>query len=69
MADGTCIWYFCCPMKRYRERGLIDPSWVERYCHGMWEECVRFQKVKAGEPHPDWMLPDGTLDESLAGPR
>jgi hypothetical protein len=26
---------------------------------------VRFEKEEQGIPHPDWMLPDGTLDSSL----
>jgi hypothetical protein len=56
-------------MKRYHEEGRIDGKWVENFCHGRWARCVRFQMVEHGEPHPDWMLPDGTLDESLAGSR
>jgi len=27
--------------------------------------CIRYQIEERGEPHPDWMLPDGTLDEKL----
>jgi hypothetical protein len=56
-------------MKRYHEEGRIDGRWVERFCHGRWARCVRYQMVECGEPHPDWMLPDGSLEESLAGPR
>ena len=68
MAHRVCIWFSCCPMKRYHEEGRIEGTWVERYCMGSWEECVRFRMVERGEPHLDWMLPDGSLDESLSGP-
>ena len=52
-------------MKRYLEAGRLDPKWVEQYCKGHWRRCVRYQMEARGEPHPDWMLPDGTLDERL----
>jgi len=44
-----------------------------RYCYakfsgiamGNGESCVRYQMEEKGKVHPDWMLPDGTLDERL----
>ena len=60
-----CKWYFVCPMKYYFEAGKIDKKWVEEYCHGHWQECVRYQKEEAGIYHPDNMLPDGTIDDDL----
>ena len=60
-----CKWYPVCPMKSLREAGLLDPKWVERYCRGDWKGCVRYEMEERGEPHPDWMLPDGTLDREL----
>lgn len=60
-----CKWYLVCPMKRYYEQGQLDRKWIELYCKGDWERCVRCQSVEKGEYHPDWMLPDGTIDESL----
>nr|MDO8091516.1 uracil-DNA glycosylase [Candidatus Sigynarchaeota archaeon] len=60
-----CKWYPACPMKRFYERGNLDKKWIELYCKGDWESCVRYQMEERGEPHPDWMLPDGTLDEKL----
>jgi hypothetical protein len=65
MPRGVCIWYECCPMRRYREQGRIEARWIERYCMGGWRECVRFRMMQSGEPHPDWQLPDGSIDESL----
>jgi len=62
----TCRWYSMCPMKRFYELGLLDQSWIELYCRGDWASCVRFQKEECGEYHPDWMLPDGSLDYSLS---
>ena len=60
-----CKWYVVCPMKRFYEQGKLDKRWIELYCKGDWESCVRYQMEEEGKFHPDWMLPDGTLDERL----
>ncbi|MBW2039586.1 MAG: uracil-DNA glycosylase [Deltaproteobacteria bacterium] len=60
-----CTWYPVCPMKRFYEEGKLSKEWVELYCKGDWEGCVRYQMEETGEPHPDWMLPDGSIDERL----
>ena len=60
-----CKWYPMCPMKRFHDSGSLDPRWVERYCRGDWKNCVRYDMEEKGEPHPDWMLPDGTRDDEL----
>ena len=60
-----CKWYPVCPMKWYYENGKIAEKWVKNYCKGNWKECVRYQMEEKGAYHPDWMLPDGTIDESL----
>ena len=52
-------------MKYYYEKGSIEKKWVEKYCWSNWKKCVRYQMETKGEFHPDWMLPDGTLDEQL----
>jgi DNA polymerase len=52
-------------MKRYYEKELIGKKWIDNYCKGNWKNCIRYQKEENGEYHEDWMLPDGTLDESL----
>jgi len=52
-------------MKRFHDSGSLDPRWVERYCRGDWNNCVRYEMEEKGKPHPDWMLPDGTLDAGL----
>jgi uracil-DNA glycosylase family 4 len=62
-----CKWFLCCPMKRFFEEGRIQKRWIELYCKGDWKSCVRYHMEERGEPHPDWMLPDGSLDESLRG--
>ncbi|MEA2101687.1 MAG: uracil-DNA glycosylase [Thermodesulfobacteriota bacterium] len=63
----TCKWYPVCPMKRYYEEGLIDRKWVDEYCMDHWDLCKRYWKEEKGEYHPDWMMPDGTIDEALKG--
>jgi uracil-DNA glycosylase len=60
-----CKWYHACPMKRYHESGMLDKKWVELYCKGNWESCVRYRMEERGEEHPDCMLPDGTIDKKL----
>ena len=62
---AECKWFSCCPLKRYYEAGKLDKKWVELYCKGDWESCLRYHMEEKGEPHPDWMLPDGSIDESL----
>ncbi len=54
-------------MKRYYEMGRIDEKWIKNYCKGNWKNCVRYKLEEKGIYHPDWMLPDGTIDESLKG--
>ncbi|MFO8145280.1 MAG: hypothetical protein R6T89_06100 [Candidatus Syntrophosphaera sp.] len=60
MPKKECKWYKVCPIKFLTDRGKLDPIWVEKYCLGDWEKCVRFQKEEAGIPHSDDLLPDGT---------
>lgn len=64
---APCKWFPVCPLKSYWEKGLLGGEWVESYCRGDWRSCQRYHLEERGIPHPDWMLPDGTLDESLAG--
>jgi len=60
-----CKWYPLCPMKRFYEEGNLNRKWIELYCKGDWKNCLRYQLEENGTPHPDWMLPDGTIDERL----
>jgi DNA polymerase len=52
-------------MRRYYKLGHLDVRWIDQYCMGDWKQCVRYKMESAGTPHPDWMLPDGQLDERL----
>ena len=65
MPGGECKWYPVCPMKWFYERGLLGEKWIERFCRGDWNSCVRYQMEESGAPHPDCMLPDGSIDERL----
>lgn len=60
-----CKWYPVCPMKRFFEQGKLDKKWIELYCKGDRENCVRYWLEETGQYHPDNMLPDGTIDETL----
>jgi len=64
-AGKPCKWYPVCPMKRFFEEGKLDTKWIAAYCLGHWERCIRYQMEESNRYHPDHMLPDGSLDESL----
>jgi len=52
-------------MKYFYEKGKLDKKWIENYCYGNWQDCVRFHKEENGIYHPDNMLPNGEVDEEL----
>lgn len=60
-----CKWFPACPMKWFYEEGRLERKWIELYCKGDWKSCVRYEMEEKGTFHPDWMLPDGSLDERL----
>ena len=62
-----CKWFHVCPMKRFYEHGKLDKKWIDNYCKGNWKNCIRYQLEEKGQYHTDNMLPDGTIDKSLAG--
>ncbi|NOZ87253.1 MAG: uracil-DNA glycosylase [Deltaproteobacteria bacterium] len=62
-----CKWYPVCPMREYYESGMLEKKWIESYCKGNWGKCIRYQMEENGKAHPDWMLPDGTIEEKLSG--
>jgi len=63
--SADCKWYPVCPMKYYYENGWLEKKWIALYCQGDWENCVRYEMEDKGDYHPDWMLPDGRLNEYL----
>ena len=60
-----CKWRQVCPMTRYYQEGKLDRRWIELFCKGDWESCKRYQMEEEGIWHPDNMLPDGSIDETL----
>ena len=62
---NDCKWFSLCPMKRFYETGRLERKWIELYCKGDWRNCVRYEMKGQDQYHPDWMLPDGSLDENL----
>ncbi len=63
--SDECKWFPACPMKWYYESGHLERKWIELYCRGDWESCVRYEMEEQGRYHPNWMLPDGSLDVRL----
>jgi len=60
-----CKWFPVCPMKRFYKEGILPKKWIKQYCKGNWQSCKRYHMEEKGVPHPDWMLPDGTINEQL----
>jgi len=53
-------------MKRAYDRGLLDRKWIEEYCWNGGNRCVRKKRFEEeGYVSPDYVLPDGTIDERL----
>ncbi len=63
--SNICKWYYCCPIKWFTDAGKLEDYWVKNYCFIGNKECVRYQMEESGEPHPDNMLPDGTIRPDL----
>jgi hypothetical protein len=64
--NQVCIWYSVCPIRRFYESGKLEEYWVKTYCLVGNPDCVRKQMEAKGIPHPDNMLPDGTIRKELS---
>ncbi|MDD2352532.1 MAG: uracil-DNA glycosylase [Candidatus Caldatribacteriota bacterium] len=60
-----CPWFYCCPIKVYVERQLIEKKWTEQYCKLKYWRCIRKKMQDKNQYHPDNMLPDGTINTQL----
>ncbi len=65
MKQIECKWYAVCPMKFFFMGGKLDKKWIDYYCKKNWNECIRFKQEELHIPHPNNMLPDGSIDNSL----
>ncbi|HHD92541.1 MAG TPA: uracil-DNA glycosylase [Candidatus Portnoybacteria bacterium] len=65
MEKNICKWYYVCPIVDFVRQGKLDKKWVENYCFRGGKNCKRYRMEEKGIAHPDNMLPDGTIDESL----
>ena len=63
----TCKWINLCPLRKFEREGKIGNSWAKNYCESSnnWEKCKRYQLEERGIFHPDNMLPNGEIDESI----
>jgi len=64
-SKNICRWYYICPMKRYFEEGKLNKKWIDEYCWGNYQQCIRRKMEEEGKYHPDNMLPDGTINKKL----
>lgn len=64
---NLCKWYDeTSAIKRAYDLGILDKKWVENYCWNGGENCVRKKRFEEeGYISPDFVLPDGTVDEDL----
>jgi hypothetical protein len=62
-----CRWYDqTSGMKRAYDQGKLDIKWIEDYCWNAGEGCVRKRRFETeGYVSPDYVLPDGAVDENL----
>ncbi len=65
--QDVCRWYNeTSGMKRAYEAGLLDRSWIDNYCLNGGRNCIRKKRFEQeGYVSPDYVLPDGTVDEKL----
>lgn len=56
-----------CPLRRFEREGKLDKTWEHNYCSSAtnWQNCKRYQSEEKGIFHPDNMLPNGEIDESI----
>lgn len=64
---NVCRWYDeTSAIKRAYDEGKLDRKWVENYCLKGGKGCVRKKRFEEeGYVSPDYVLPDGTVDEEL----
>ena len=62
-----CRWYDSTSgMKRAYDSGLLDKKWIDDYCMNRGIGCIRKKRFEGeGYVSPDYVLPDGTVDENL----
>jgi hypothetical protein len=63
----ACKWYDLCPLREFEKQGKLSEKWKNEYCRSEnnWQNCRRYQMEEKREMHPDNLLPDGKIDESL----
>ncbi len=62
-----CCWYDdTSGMKKAYDAGKLRRSWIDNYCLKRGINCVRKARFEnEGYVSPDYVLPDGTVDEEL----
>ena len=62
-----CRWYNdTSGMKRAYDAGKLQRSWIDDYCLKGGKKCIRKARFEdEGYVSPDYVLPDGTVDEEL----
>lgn len=62
-----CRWYDgTSGMKRAYDNGMLDKKWIDDYCMSGGQGCIRKKRFETeGYVSPDYVLPDGTVDEKL----
>jgi hypothetical protein len=63
----VCRWYNeTSGMKRAFDAGRLEKRWIDDYCLNSGTGCVRKRRYEnEGYVSPDYVLPDGTIDENL----
>ena len=63
----VCRWYDgTSGMKKAYDAGMLDRIWIDNYCLNGGKNCIRKNRFDMeGYVSPDYVLPDGTVDEKL----
>ncbi len=63
----ACKWYTVCPLRKLEKEGKIGDIWAKEFCQSQWnwQNCKRYELEEKGLAHPDNMMPDGRIDETL----
>ena len=48
-SKNICNWYNVCSMKRYFKEGKLNIKWVNEYCWGNYQHCIRRKMEEKGE--------------------
>jgi len=67
MKKRLCKWYNqTSAIKKAYQAGKIDQKWLKKYCWNNGKECLRKKRFEQENYiSPDYVMPDGSINEKL----